>query len=403
MLISPHPLLGFPKHPIPGNKYILHSWKLNDVIQKIPVNAMRGDETHIGMRGDTPIGNASSNIVFIPYTGDPTEGVVYFFWKKDPLDGCNLYVCDRCIVGGVPWNRLNALGFILGNGAAADMRLGNMHFQCRSLKGGKSMTGTGEQSNTYGLSTAPANYDEWDDIFGALVPILGVPHPTADEAKRAYPYAPTEADFLSELNQFLHWCYMYTWCQESLKNGQYACIRGYHGPRFWYGYAAPSDTNAHIGFRPLLKDLESGNLKSGSRGMRFFFMPFDPVPGQSYDLLSAKLNGTMITKTAVPQGNRGSAIEFVGKTDNPDEAVSGIYQGLNAEGNYEFLAARPLVCGVPYNRLNELGLINGVAVDVPLLGQTKIRAPKGGSAKDGANDTTAGVSTAKKVSTRAPV
>lgn len=400
MNVAHHPPLGFPRNPLIGKKYKLLSYKHNDVIMNVPIVATRSDGygNFGNIKGDVPIGNANSNIVFIPYTGIPGQGIDFFFWKKDPTDGCNLFVCDRNIIGGVPWNRLNALGFILGNGAAANMVVGNMHFQCRSLKGGKSMTGTGEQSNTYGLSTAPANYDEWDDLFGGLIPTLGVPVPTATEAKLQYSNngTPTLAQYLAETNQFFHWVDMYTWCQETMGNGGYACLRGYYGPRHWHGNRAPSNTYAAVGFRPVLKDLESGNLKSGFRAARYFFMPFDPVPGQKYDLLSAKMNGTLLNKNAIAQGDKSAALEFVDKTDNADEAISGIYQGINADGNDEFLVDRPIACGIPFNRLNELGLITGVSVALATLGQVTVRAPKGGIAKDGASDVSAGVSTVGK-------
>lgn len=237
---------------VPGQKYKLLSWTLDGIVQTLPVNCLpNGDTTIAGLVGDTPQGNANSTIAFVPYTGNNAEGIDFIYWKLD-TDGLPLFVADRCIVGGVPYNRLNALGFIMGR----ELELAGVgRFLIRSLTGGTSPTGFGDGGGGYGLSTAPANNNEWDDLFGGLVPVEGIPVPTAEEARRAYPYSPTKSDFLAELNQFMHWVCMDTWCQESFNSAQYACLRGYFGPRFWAGHNASSNTAACAGFRPVLKRL----------------------------------------------------------------------------------------------------------------------------------------------------
>lgn len=202
------PIVGFPLNPVVGKKYKLLSYKINGVVQKVN-------------KATPPQANVAPE--FIPYTGNPDEGLDFVYNAKGE------YWCDCNIVAGISWNTLNSAGFITGKNITID-GLGNIN-----ISSPKSQSAYGNQSNGPGTN-------DWDDNICNLTEMPGVP--AAGDASS---------------NDFWHWQNYYSWCQEAYSS--YRVIRGNDGARYWSG-SDPSYTYGIYGFRPVLKNLKSLNLQS---------------------------------------------------------------------------------------------------------------------------------------------
>lgn len=135
------------------------------------------------------------------YFGDSIPGKALAWAQKD-----SIWVCTQTVFRNVPWDGLDAAGYIFGRPVIID----GVPYLCRSLK-----VGTDEESP-----------DEWDGILDAL------------------------GD-----NEDLWNCkHSYFWGQENYRKTKKHTVRGYISPRY-YGIVTGRDPGAVVGFRPVLEPL----------------------------------------------------------------------------------------------------------------------------------------------------
>lgn len=172
-------------------------------------------------------------------------------WHKIQDGDKTLLVCDRVILVNCSWNDLNSQGYITGKEVTID----GAKYKCRVLTGG---TGP-RSSNDYYSGGTPAN-NEWDRFITREEVITGLPAPVSSDLDSTQ----NATDLNSTHNQFWHWCYVYSWCQETYSgNSSYRAYRGCYSARGWdYSYAAYQ--GAYVGFRPVLEVLNTDPLISDS-------------------------------------------------------------------------------------------------------------------------------------------
>lgn len=152
-----------------------------------------------------------------------------------------ILICDRNIMSGVTWNRLNTLGFASKKGSGKNITIDGQQYELFMLTGGTSSSAETEST--------PSN--EWDKYIGNLGKFSGLPTPEAQDLKNS-----TSAEnFKTTHNKKWNWAGCYSWCFDTY-NSSYRAERGYSGARDW-GYNDPDYGGDNLGWRPALKILNT--------------------------------------------------------------------------------------------------------------------------------------------------
>lgn len=171
-------------------------------------------------------------------------------WHKIQDGSKTLFICDRNILVNVSWDTLNAAGYVTGKTITID----GQPYLCRLLKGGANYR---SGSDAYAGGTLP---NEWDSYVTNEGSIAGIPTPTASDLDSG----PGAEDKTSAHNLFWNWAGCYSWCQETY-TGNSSCrvLRGFASARCW-GCSTSSVVGPVSGWRPVLEQLNSAPVISGS-------------------------------------------------------------------------------------------------------------------------------------------
>lgn len=172
-------------------------------------------------------------------------------WHKIKDGNKTLLICDRNLLLEVSWDDLNAQNLVSGK----TIKIDGQEYKVRLLTGGNNYR---DSSNGYAGGSPASN--EWDRFISREEVISGLPAPVSSDLDNSL----NETDRVSTHNQFWNWGYVYSWCQEVYAGGSsYRSVRGCYSARFYIYYAA-STRRTHVGWRPVLEQLNTAPLISDS-------------------------------------------------------------------------------------------------------------------------------------------
>lgn len=176
-------------------------------------------------------------------------------WHKVQEGNKLLFICDRNILVNVSWDTLNAAGYVTGKTIYID----GQPYLCRLLKGAdRQRNGDTSSGGSYDGGYLPNEWDSYITNEGGV--IAGIPTPTASDLDGSL----VAADRTGTHNQFWNWAGCYSWCQETTAySSSFRVLLGYYSARHW-SYNTSSYVYPFYGWRPVLEQLNSAPVVSGS-------------------------------------------------------------------------------------------------------------------------------------------
>lgn len=224
----------------------------DNIVQPRPTKPWRidSDPGGFGSVGDIASFATLTDMTKWKVGNTPTNDTQKLQWHKVQEGNKTLFICDRVILVNVSWDTLNAQGYVTGKQIIID----GQPYLCRLLKGGANYR---SGSDHYSGGTLP---NEWDSYITNEQNIAGIPTPTAADLNTD----PTAEDKSSVHNLFWNWAGVYSWCQEvAAPLSSIRVFRGNVSARHW-NYRTSSSVYPVNGWRPVLEQLNSAPVISGS-------------------------------------------------------------------------------------------------------------------------------------------